>query len=120
MSKEYYKRAVSIACKELGENNIPLYVFSDDIDWCKANLADIGNVTFVDNTISSSADIDMLMMKKARCLITANSTFSWWSAWLSDRDDKIVLVPDKWLQDEEKNTKLMKAFICDKWKIVPV
>ncbi len=120
LSKEYYKRAVSIACKELGENNIPLYVFSDDIDWCKANLADIGNVTFVDNTISSSADIDMLMMKKARCLITANSTFGWWSAWLSDRDDKIVLVPDKWLQDEEKNTKLMKAFICDKWKIVPV
>ncbi len=121
VSEAYYRKAIERACSEIGNtnvSNIRIYFFSDDIEWCKICFADLPNALFVDNSISSSQHVDMIMMEKARCLITANSSFSWWAAWLSDRDDKIVIVPDKWYCDNKINDKALRALVCDNWIVI--
>lgn len=118
LGEDYYRRAIRIACEDfmkIDENSARIFFFSNDIAWCRERFSDLENATFVDNSISSSAHIDMLMMKNARCLIMANSTFSWWAAWLSDRSDKLVMIPDRWYNDADTNEKAIKALKEDKW-----
>ena len=84
----YYKEALSFF-KEYDF----LYVFSDDIEWCKKNL-EFDNLHFVEGL----EDIeDMWLMSLCKNNIIANSTFSWWGAWLNKNPDKIIVSPKKWL-----------------------
>ena len=86
-SLEYYKKAVSL----IGEYN-KIYVFSDDIPWCKENLT-FDSMVFVEG----NDDIDdLLMMSQCRNNIIANSSFSWWAAWMNENEDKKVIAPINW------------------------
>lgn len=90
-SIEYYKNALDIIGKY--EN---LYVFSDDINWCKSNLR-FKDMTFVQN----SEDIDDLwMMSLCDHNIIANSSFSWWGAWLNKNTNKKVISPKRWFGEQ--------------------
>jgi len=77
------------------------FVFSDDPEWCRINLplAD-GERVMVDNT-DSKAWQDLVLMSYCQHHIIANSSFSWWGAWLADqrctRDERIVIAPARWL-----------------------
>ena len=120
LDREYYLKAINRACLELGitdRNELNLYFFSNDIEWCRNNFADLKNAVFVDKSISKSEHIDMMLMKDAKCLIMANSTFSWWSAWLSERPDKIIIAPDRWFCDDNLNNKAKRALIPEEWII---
>ena len=93
----YYQKAQR-TIEEKVEN--PWYfVFSDDIGWVKANR-DLGNnVTYIENDRSSRDYLDLSLMSECKHNIIANSTFSWWGAWLNQHPEKIVVTPKKWTND---------------------
>lgn len=94
---KYYYEAIKII-KEKMVNPI-FFVFSDDILWAKENLKD-EEFIFV-----SSAEIEdveeMMLMSKCKHNIIANSSFSWWGAWLNGNAKKIVIAPKKWFNDKK-------------------
>lgn len=96
---QYYNDAT----KEMkNRTNIDLFcVFSDDILWCKENLKD-ENFLFVEE----NSDIeDLYLMTQCKNHIISNSSFSWWGSWLSSNQDKIVISPKKWFNDENREVK---------------
>ena len=94
-SKEYYNKAIQHIAGQI--DNIQLYIFSDDIDWAKSNLEFSHPTTFVDKYYTENISwIDMQLMSKCKHCIIANSTFSWWAAWLNNNPDKIVVAPNEW------------------------
>lgn len=93
---DYYNKAIQYITKQIKEPRF--YVFSDDISWCKANLS-IKNAIFVDWNTGKSNDIDMQLMSLCKHNIIANSSFSWWGAWLNRNPEKIVIAPMPWFSD---------------------
>lgn len=89
-SKEYYKNSIS-KIKE-NEADVKFIIFSDDPDWCR-------NEFFGENYIISDlgdAYIELCAMSLCDHNIIANSSFSWWGAWLNNNPNKIVISPSKW------------------------
>lgn len=98
---DYYKAAVGKISKQVKNPN--LYVFSDDSDWCKKNLKFTQSTTYISHNTDGAED--MRLMRECRHNIIANSSFSWWGAWLNTNSDKIVIGPKQWFMSTEKNTK---------------
>jgi hypothetical protein len=73
------------------------FVFSDDIPWVRENLPTLEPMFFADANDQHLAHEDLRLMSACRHHIIANSTFSWWGAWLNPRPDKIVCAPRVWL-----------------------
>jgi hypothetical protein len=95
----YYKNAIKIVSNEV---YAPMYfIFSDDILWCKENFDFLDNKVFIDGTESAIDDLEL--MKNCKHNIIANSTFSWWGAWLNENDKKIVIAPKKWFNINNLN-----------------
>lgn len=86
-SIEYINHRVPNAC---------FFVFSDDIEWTKNNLQ-IPDAIFIDWNKGKESFWDMFLMSKCRHNIIANSSFSWWAAWLNQNQQKIVLSPQNWM-----------------------
>jgi hypothetical protein len=90
----YYKNAIDHINKKIRD---PFYfVFSDDSNWVKENLR-LGNCIYVDHNTGNNSYIDMYLMSLCKHNIIANSTFSWWAAWLNKNENKIVLIPERWI-----------------------
>ena len=88
----YYQKAIKYM-KEHIEH--PLFVvLSDDISWCKENLDIPLNSIYVDWNQNENSYRDMQIMSKCKHNIIANSSFSWWGAWLNENVDKIVIAPE--------------------------
>jgi hypothetical protein len=102
----YYKKATDYINKCV--KNSHFYIFSDDIDWCKQNFIFLKNKVFIDDTNSAFDDLEL--MKNCKHNIIANSTFSWWSAWLNENNDKIIISPAIWWK-----TMPSKNISCDNW-----
>lgn len=98
----YYYEAVDYLKSQL--NDFTVFVFSDDIAWAKENLKVDSNVVFIDQNNDKTDYEDIRMMSLCKHNILANSTFSWWAAWLNDNPSKIVVAPKKWYNDETRNT----------------
>lgn len=98
---EYYKEAMQRIYKEV---RTPwFFVFSDDLAWARSNLGLVDNVTFVDHNTGASSYEDMRLMSLCQHHIIANSSFSWWAAWLGYHPAKQVLYPSNWFATEEKD-----------------
>lgn len=96
-SLEYYKMAISYMNSHLSE---PVYyVFSDDMEWVKENLPIDGHVCYMDHNDNSKNYDDLRLMYSCKHFIIANSSFSWWGAWLSQNANKIVIAPKRWNND---------------------
>lgn len=96
---DYYQRAIAYMKKTIGDN-ADVFVFSNDIKWCKTNilpLLDNERVTFVDWNVGEDSYNDMRLMHHCRVNIIAASSFSWWGAYLNQRKDRIVIAPRKWI-----------------------
>lgn len=75
------------------------FIFSDDIPWCRENLNLPGSEIISWNNQSSSY-IDMQLMSSCKHHIIANSSFSWWGAWLNENLNKIIIYPKKWVNTD--------------------
>jgi len=97
VSMAYYKEAIDYFCSTIVDP--VFYVFSNDLDWAKKNLKTPKGLRFVyiDNTATENATLaDLYLMSSCKHHIIANSTFSWWGAWLNPSGDKKVIAPKKW------------------------
>jgi hypothetical protein len=99
---EYYAKALETLASQ--EGTLDVFVFSDDIKWARENLKFPHAMTFVDHTTGKTADEDMHLMSLCRHNVIANSTFSWWGAWLNANPNKIVVAPARWFADEAMNS----------------
>lgn len=104
----YYEKASGILASKF---NIRLFVFTDDIVWAKNNLKLPYPTVFVSNPNIPDYE-EIVLMSKCSHHILANSTFSWWGAWLNPDPNKIVIVPKQWLL---KQTTEEIDLIPEKW-----
>ncbi|MBI2843638.1 MAG: alpha-1,2-fucosyltransferase [Armatimonadetes bacterium] len=85
-------------------DNPCFFVFSDDLEWARHNLELTFPTTYVGINGSDKDYEDMRLMSLCRHHVIANSTFSWWGAWLCDNTDKVVIAPKKWFNNPDLNT----------------
>ncbi len=102
-SVDYYKSAV-LKINEKANSKPDLFVFSDDIEWCKNNFQFENKITFVENYPDKKSFEDLLLMSICSHNIIANSSYSWWGAWLNSNKSKIVIAPVKWFNQSELDT----------------
>lgn len=98
-SLDYYKRGVEYIAQKHPEPT--LYIFSDDISWVRKNLRLPYKSIYVSHNSGDKSFEDMRLMASCKHNIIANSSFSWWGAWLNTNPDKIVIAPQKWFNDEK-------------------
>lgn len=96
----YYQAAISLMDSKL--KNPSYFIFSNDITWCKTHLS-LEKATYIDWNTAKDSYIDMQLMSACKHQIIANSSFSWWGAWLNQNPNKIVIAPDKWINGEKFN-----------------
>ncbi len=100
-SVEYYNQAVDLICKKVDD---PIFfIFSDDIDWVKDNFKIHCPVVHVSDKMIPDYE-ELIIMSNCKHNIIANSSFSWWGAWLNENKDKIVIAPKKWFNVKNINT----------------
>ncbi|WWB84948.1 alpha-1,2-fucosyltransferase [Priestia aryabhattai] len=95
----YYNKAISIIKNQI--TNPQFYIFSDDINWAKQNLDLNGCATYISHNTKENSYKDMQLMSLCKHNIIANSTFSWWGAFLNANSTKIVIAPNKWINTPE-------------------
>ncbi|WP_080237783.1 alpha-1,2-fucosyltransferase [Spirosoma rigui] len=92
---DYYKKAIAVVNKQIDSPDF--YVFSDDLDWVRQELGPLlGQATYVDGNRGPDSWQDMFLMSQCRHAIIANSSFSWWGAWLNAEPSRIVIAPRNW------------------------
>lgn len=100
---DYYLRGVDFLSPQI--SNIHLFIFSDDPRWCRNNLELAYPVTFVEHNKQENSYEDLRLMSQCKHHIIANSSFSWWGAWLNTNKNKIVIAPKIWFRSEELNSR---------------
>jgi hypothetical protein len=112
-SPEYYRKAIRLMKEKHGD--CYFFVFSDDIEWCRANL-EVGEKTaFVSHNTGRNSYLDMQLMSLCKHHIIANSSFSWWGAWLNPSSDKTVIAPAKWFAEGKHDT---AGLYPKKWQLL--
>jgi Glycosyl transferase family 11. len=92
-SPEYYEDAINYIKKNV--DSPYFYVFTDDKEWVSKNFK-LENATYINHNTGKDSWQDMYLMSQCKHNIIANSSFSWWGAWLNDNSEKIVIAPKKW------------------------
>lgn len=108
----YYHNAQNFLLENIDKKNAKIFVFSDDIPWAKNSIKSKFPLYFVDGNDASRNYEDMYLMSSCNHNIIANSSFSWWGAWLNNNSKKIVIAPDRWFTSLTHDT---KDLIPDNW-----
>ncbi len=109
---QFYLDSQKYINEKLGEDNISYVYFSEDIAWVKANFT----IREVDIIIEEKYDYhEFAMMQLCDHFIICNSTFSWWAAWLSKNNDKIVTIPKVWFCENKIDA---KDLYVDGWIVI--
>lgn len=108
LKMDYYRKAIdTIQSKE--KENMSFFVFSDDLDFCREQFDYLDDVYFVQGNTGKEAYIDMQLMSLCKHNIIANSTFSFWGAFLNKNEGKIVVAPNK------ASDSFINPIACDDW-----
>lgn len=110
LSLEYYQKATTYLKNTL--NNPIFYLFSDDPEWVKSSFNIDAPCHIVEGNPPEKGYYDLALMKQARHFIIANSSFSWWAAYLGKASDKIICYPNQWLVNDPQP----KALFGPDWK----
>jgi hypothetical protein len=103
LGREYYAAAVEYLTARVAEPHF--FVFSDDTAWTRANLAFSHPATFVEHNGAARDYEDLRLMALCGHHILANSSFSWWGAWLGTRREPVVVAPKRWFADGKHDTR---------------
>ena len=103
LDEKYYQKAVKFIAEKISDPHF--FIFSDNINWVKQNLNIPYLKTFVSGDNETKDYEELILMSLCQHNIIANSSFSWWGAWLNKNADKIVISPDKWFNDKIGNAK---------------
>lgn len=98
----YYEAALTRVNEHVGGRRV--FVFSDDPEWCRMNLPLDDRATFVTHNAGPDAWQDLVLMSRCRHHVIANSSFSWWGAWLADQrwaaTQRLVIAPERWFNGQ--------------------
>jgi len=108
---EYYKKAMKYLENKVGD--MSYFIFSDDIEWAKENLA-TQNALYIDSKEKRIPHEDIYLMSLCSHNIIANSSFSWWGAWLNQNENKMVIAPKRWFADDKLESQ-SKDIVCESW-----
>ncbi len=111
LGNQYYLDAINYI-KEKTKLPVKLYAFSDDIKWVKENFKPKDPITYVDEFGSKT---DLHLMTQCKHNVIANSTYSWWGAFLNKNPNKIVVAPDVW---DRLDPNWGKNIILPSWKVI--
>ncbi len=100
-SENYYIEAMN----KIKENDAVFYVFSDEPEWFKENIKSNKNVHYVTHNTGKYAYQDLYLMSLCKHNIIANSSFSWWGAWLNQNPNKMVIAPKHWFKNNYRDTR---------------
>lgn len=98
---DYFFRGV----EKLSEEGDKVYLFSDDPQWCRERFGDLGFEKIIGQAHSESPLDHLILMSKAKKFLLSNSSFSWWSAWLSNVDGRNIIRPELWVLGDEIQAK---------------
>ena len=93
---DYYMKAAEYIGKNVEKPTF--YIFSDDLEWCKSSLTFLGDCIYVERTQTEMDDLKLMSFCQHN--IIANSSFSWWGAWLNQNPNKTVIAPKDWLLND--------------------
>ncbi len=124
LSSKYYNEALSIMCKKLTKPHI--FIFSNDIKWCKQEflknidkaLINQATFDFIDKNDEGNAFEEIELMRSCKNAIIANSTFSWWAAYLINNPQKTIIAPSKVFISSTKER--MADFYPKEWNLIEV
>lgn len=102
-SLDYYRAAISHVAERV--EGVHLFVFSDDAEWTRENLKSDLPATYVAANPPDRGFRDMQLMTRCRHHIIANSSFSWWGAWLNAKPGKVVVAPRRWFAKGDNDTR---------------
>jgi len=111
-SDRYYNEALQLINAEVQEPTY--YVFSDDPEWVKAHLG-LRDAIFVSDA-GFSPEVDLVMIGRCKHQIIANSSFSWWGAYINQNPHKLVMAPSPWFDDADNYPD--QDLIPPDWKII--
>jgi Glycosyl transferase family 11 len=108
---DYYERAFSYIESKISN---PQYIFfSDDITWCKEHFKNKINAYFIEDRADKQEHEDLVLMSNCAHHIIANSSYSWWGAWLNASHTKIVVAPARW---NNAQTSATNQYVPSTWK----
>ena len=96
LDASYYEKALRLVAERTGQS-FPVCVFTDDTAWARANLPLTTDARFISEHTKTALQ-DLILMSRCAHHVTANSSFSWWGAWLNPSQDKVVVTPARWFQ----------------------
>jgi hypothetical protein len=100
----YYNKCIELVENKMIEKEVKFIVFSDDLNWCKENFNNSNKFIFCEE----GTDVEqMYLIGKMDGMICSNSSYSWWSSYLSDTHS-IVTVPNRWFLTENYNPEIME------------
>ena len=111
--REYYINAIEESSKYF--SNPKYFIFTDDPSWVTENFIVDYSYIVVDVNYGAESFFDMYLMSLCKANIIANSSFSWWGAWLNNKQDKIVYAPNNWFKDKSICT---DDLFPNSWKIL--
>jgi hypothetical protein len=100
-SIDYYRRAIGLVSER--SPGCRFLVFSDDLEWARAELPLDTSAIFVTGN-AQRPELDLMLMSACSHQIIANSSFSWWGAWLATNPSKIVVAPTRWFLRASRDT----------------
>lgn len=113
LTPDYYERAIDIIKSKI--DNPVFFIFSNDKEWVAENFKLNCQIVFIGNNNAEFGYEDMRLMSLCKSNIIANSTFSWWGAYLNLNPDKNVIAPENWLADKKTNP---EEFIPKDWLVI--
>lgn len=113
-SPQYYREGVREIAASLAHPHG--FVFSDDLAWARENLDLSIPTTFVDVGVGGAPQWDLALMASCRHFVIANSSLSWWAAWLGQHPDKQVIAPSPWFKDQTRDT---RDLLPTTWRTLP-
>ena len=106
-TETYYENAIAYMDSQI--DSPQYYVFTDDLAWAREYFKE-DRFSIVDEYRGKDSYTDMYLMSRCKHNIIANSSFSWWGAWLNQNPEKKVLAPKKWFHNHEK-----EEIVCEDW-----